>query len=86
VALTRARHAVVVFADIKRPSRFVTELDTAAYRGTVSVETAEEQPATVCPQCRAGILVPRSGRWGPFSGCSTYPLCDYKVAGSRPPM
>jgi len=29
-----------------------------------------------CPQCGAALVI-RSGKHGPFQGCSAYPACDY---------
>jgi DNA helicase-4 len=77
VALTRARHQTWVFASIQRPSGFVIELSGAEYRGEVSVEAASEVSLEFCPGCRAGVLVSRTGPYGPFVGCSTYPVCTY---------
>ncbi|HEX5825427.1 MAG TPA: type I DNA topoisomerase, partial [Candidatus Limnocylindrales bacterium] len=31
----------------------------------------------VCPQCGEGTLVGKSGKFGPFVGCSRYPDCTY---------
>jgi DNA topoisomerase-1 len=40
----------------------------------------------VCPKCGQGTLVGKSGRFGPFVGCSRYPDCDYiKKDGPPPP-
>ncbi|MBI3749972.1 MAG: type I DNA topoisomerase [Chloroflexi bacterium] len=40
----------------------------------------------VCPKCGEGTLVGRTGRFGPFVGCSRYPDCDYiKKDGPPPP-
>ena len=30
-----------------------------------------------CPQCGEGTLVGKTGRFGPFVGCSRYPDCNY---------
>jgi DNA helicase-4 len=84
VALTRARHAVTIFANAQKPSRFATELAAPQYEGPVLVETAEDQPAVICPQCQAGTVTARPGKWGLFWGCSTYPLCNYR--SSSPPQ
>ncbi len=35
-----------------------------------------EAKASACPKC-GNELVKRSGKYGPFMGCSTYPECDY---------
>ena len=43
----------------------------------------------VCPKCgeaEGGVLVSRRGRFGPFTGCSRYPECDFiKKDGPPPP-
>jgi DNA topoisomerase-1 len=40
----------------------------------------------VCPQCGEGTLVGKSGRFGPFVGCSRYPDCNFiKKDGPPPP-
>ncbi len=40
----------------------------------------------VCPQCGEGTLVGKTGRFGPFVGCSRYPDCTYiKREGPPPP-
>jgi len=52
---------------------------------------APGEPAAVeaCPKCGptdGGVLVQRRGRFGPFTGCSRYPDCDYiKKDGPPPP-
>jgi ssDNA-binding Zn-finger/Zn-ribbon topoisomerase 1 len=39
-----------------------------------------------CPQCGEGTLVGKTGRFGPFVGCSRYPDCNYiKKEGPPPP-
>ena len=43
-------------------------------------------PARSVPKCGEGTLVGKSGRFGPFLGCSRYPDCDYiKKEGPPPP-
>jgi DNA topoisomerase I len=39
----------------------------------------------VCPQCGEGTLVGKSGRFGPFVGCSRYPDCTYIRKDGPPP-
>jgi DNA helicase-4 len=80
VALTRARRGVVLVADERAPSPFVTELLTA---GQVRLKQgAGVKPVVVCPSCGEGVLRPRTGRFGLFWGCSTFPRCRHtsKVA------
>jgi DNA topoisomerase I len=39
-----------------------------------------------CPECGEGTLVGKTGRFGPFVGCSRYPDCTYiKKEGPPPP-
>jgi DNA topoisomerase-1 len=39
-----------------------------------------------CPECGEGTLVGKTGRFGPFVGCSRYPDCNYiKKEGPPPP-
>ena len=35
------------------------------------------QSVEVCPICNAGWLQTKSGKYGPFLGCSNWPVCDY---------
>ena len=32
-------------------------------------------PVQVCPVCKKGTMVQRSGPYGPFLGCTSYPAC-----------
>jgi DNA topoisomerase-1 len=38
-----------------------------------------------CPKCGTGKLASKSGRFGPFVGCSRYPDCDYIRREGPPP-
>jgi DNA topoisomerase-1 len=38
-----------------------------------------------CPKCGEGVLTSRSGRFGPFVGCSRYPDCDFIQRDGPPP-
>jgi DNA helicase-4 len=91
VALTRARRAVTLITDPHRMSPFVVELvdgggvtvdgqptGSAASPGT-GVMGPGNATATVriCPRCKKGVLVRRTGRHGPFFGCSSFPRCGY---------
>jgi DNA helicase-4 len=77
VALTRARHEVMMFAVRGHESPFVVEL---VKDGLVTVEGDAGEPVaepTVCPTCGTGTLVPRKGPYGDFLGCSTFPRCRH---------
>jgi ssDNA-binding Zn-finger/Zn-ribbon topoisomerase 1 len=32
-----------------------------------------------CPECKQGELLERSGRYGPWLGCSRFPECTYRA-------
>ena len=76
VALTRARKSVTLVTQAGRESSFVLELvrdhqlpSVDHHGGLASVQ--------VCPTCGKGTLVQKSGPYGPFVGCSTFPKCSY---------
>jgi DNA helicase-4 len=77
VALTRARRRVTLIAERGRESAFVVELID---EGSVAVVTANGHGASeprVCEPCQKGTMVIRSGKYGKFSGCSTFPACKH---------
>lgn len=69
VAMTRARRRVFLLADGGPPSFFIDEL---LKRGG----TAPDKSAP-CPICVEGKLQWRSGKNGPFYGCSNWPYCSH---------
>jgi DNA helicase IV len=74
VALTRARHGVYLLGISYSPSGFLTELveDESPRVGN----TVPLYPTT-CPRCQQGRLRIKTGRFGEFLGCSTFPTCGY---------
>jgi len=75
VALTRARREVILVTAIGQESPFIAELTDD---GLVTIEGAvDEVPPRVCPTCGKGLLVPRSGPYGDFFGCSNFPRCRF---------
>ncbi|HEL7888388.1 UvrD-helicase domain-containing protein [Stenotrophomonas maltophilia] len=74
VALTRARRSVAMFTVQGRESPFLIELMKG---GWVEVLDADGEPSTaiVCPRCRNGVMVQKSGRNGPFMSCTNFPPC-----------
>ncbi len=74
VALTRARRQVTLLTDPARMSPFVVELLKQAH---VTIDGAEPATVKLCPLCGKGTLVQRTGKWGPFLGCSTFPACTH---------
>ena len=77
VALTRARHKVVLFTRTSRISRFIPELLGAEFGGKVRYGTSTHSAAKPCPKCGVGVLREKKGKFGWFMGCSTYPGCRH---------
>ncbi|MFI8716572.1 UvrD-helicase domain-containing protein [Stenotrophomonas sp. NPDC077464] len=77
VALTRARRTVAMFTVQGKRSPFLDELvhDGAVEITSTAGEPIREQP---CPVCDGGVLVQRTGPYGEFASCSSYPRCQYK--------
>jgi DNA helicase-4 len=92
VALTRARHRVYLLVSKYLPSCFAEELEkTYGIDGTLAYPDASPssesgQPSERCPECKKGWLRQLDGKFGPFFGCSEYPICRYtrKVAAAEP--
>lgn len=82
VALTRARKAVTLFTIRGRESSFVTELLEDELLSESPLSTAA--PAIVCPTCAHGSLVPRTGPYGQFYGCSRFPACRHTQKAMPP--
>ena len=77
VALTRARRQVWIYSTISKPSRFLIEL---AKRKALEIEPIGTEPLEPCPRCKNGVLVIRTGKYGKFASCSTWPRCNHKKA------
>jgi hypothetical protein len=77
VALTRARREVVIMTRRGSESPFVEELRNDSNVEFIDEEAEEAAPTLPCEGCGDGVMVRRSGRWGEFLGCSTYPACTY---------
>lgn len=87
VVLTRARRAVTLITRPGSMSPFVVELIDS---GQITVDgqpvaspddgptaAGTAAPVRVCPGCKKGTLVHRTGPHGPFLGCSTFPRCRH---------
>lgn len=61
VALTRARHKVILFTRRERISRFIPELLLAEFRGKVRYGTAGHAAAKACPKCGGGMCARSTG-------------------------
>jgi len=82
VALTRARRSVAMFTVIGKVSEFLIEL-VEDKRLDILDRQGQPTSATVCPKCRKGFLVERHSRFGPFFGCTNYPLCKHTIHQRR---
>lgn len=82
VALTRARRAVAMFTTKGRCSTFLRELeeDGAAVITDTDGNAVQEQ---ICPACKQGVFVLRTGPYGEFESCSNFPACRYKPKSQR---
>lgn len=74
VALTRARRSVALFTVEHRVSEFVTEL-MQDHRLTPTTSDGKAASTHVCPKCKKGVMVPRSGKHGRFWACNRFPAC-----------
>lgn len=77
VALTRARRSVAMFTVKGETSSFLNELieDEALQVETASGQVIHEER---CPACKTGVIVQKTGPYGVFQSCSSYPRCEYK--------
>lgn len=73
VAEGKREWVAVVRAFYEPFAKKVGEVETTGERVKVAVESTGEQ----CPECKAGEVVIRTGRFGKFYSCSTYPTCKY---------
>ena len=74
VALTRARRQVTLITVQGQESPFVTEL---LKDNRVTIIRAPGPAPEPCPTCGKGLLIERSGKYGPFVGCSAFPRCRH---------
>jgi DNA helicase-4 len=74
VALTRAKQTVTLITIAGKESAFVFEL-VREHGLKIRDMHGEVSSAQACPECGSGFLVPRSGRFGSFLGCTNYPRC-----------
>jgi DNA topoisomerase-1 len=57
----------------------VLAVEKNAERSKVPVETTDER----CPDCKQGMLVIRSGRFGKFLSCERFPECKYTASFTK---
>lgn len=75
VGLTRAKETVTLITVNGRESPFIIEMIEEYKIPLLSLDGVSET-AKVCPKCKQGIMKAKSGKKGPFWGCSRYPKCD----------
>jgi DNA helicase-4 len=78
VALTRAKRAVLLLTVQHKESPFLLEL-VRDHGLTLHNEQGTTVDSTICPRCKAGFMVQRSGEYGAFFGCSNYPRCRHTM-------
>jgi DNA helicase-4 len=67
VALTRAKHNVLILSDYKNPSIFVRELLNGSY------EVKSDQAKKTCPKCLSGyLMIKTSKEKRQFLGCTNF--------------
>jgi DNA helicase IV len=74
VALTRARRSVTLITVRNRVSPFLVELHKDQGLSIMAANGGRSSVIT-CPTCGDGTMVPRSGKFGRFYGCSNFPKC-----------
>lgn len=77
VALTRAIRQVTLISPRDKPSPFVTELLRDNLVAVTDQDGVAKTNILVCPRCSQGTMVHRTGRYGPFLGCSRFPSCKH---------
>lgn len=64
------------FADLKAKLSALADGSTQAARAAHVQEAQKVASGAVCPWCGSPLVI-RSGKYGPFMGCSSYPKCRY---------
>lgn len=78
VALTRARHQVLLVTQRGKESAFVVELLRDKLIVSADGDGEEQTSMRVCDKCGEGLMVRRSGPYSEFLGCSRFPACTNK--------
>jgi DNA helicase-4 len=86
VALTRARKQAFLVTKQNKDSMFAVELMSDSLIEVVTLDpvNSESPPVQTCPECKKGVMVIRTGQYGPFLGCSTFPKCIKRLSLIRP--
>lgn len=71
VALTRAKVGVAMFTVTGRLSSFITEI-VKDFKIVVKDFTGAQKKIEICPECKKGQLLIKTGQYGKFLGCSNF--------------
>jgi DNA helicase-4 len=82
VALTRTRRGVAMFTARGQCSSFLSEL-VADGAVTITDTDGNAVKETICPVCKQGVVLTRTGRYGEFRSCSNFAICQYKLPEGR---
>lgn len=75
VALTRARHQVILVTQRGKESPFVVELLRDNLIALADNAGGHPASSRICDTCGEGLMVRRSGPYGEFLACSRFPAC-----------
>lgn len=78
VAMTRAKRSVLLLTIRNKESPFLTEI-VKDHNLTVYSAEGKALGATLCPECRKGLMVQRTSRYGSFFGCNRFPQCRHTM-------
>jgi DNA helicase-4 len=84
VALTRARHRVLLVTQRGKESPFVVELLRDKLIVSADGDSEGQTSLHVCDKCGEGLMVLRSGPYSEFLGCSRFPACTNKITPPEP--
>jgi DNA helicase-4 len=71
------RRSVALFTARGERSSFLHELVEEG-AAVVNDSDGEAVGEVRCPLCKEGVIVTRSGSYGEFQSCSSFPYCEYK--------
>lgn len=86
VALTRAKRQAYLVTREHKDSAFAVELIEGELVRILQSDTTEVGAADVklCPECKKGTMVLRTGRYGEFYGCARFPQCTATMDAGGP--
>ncbi|WP_157509225.1 UvrD-helicase domain-containing protein [Luteipulveratus halotolerans] len=76
VALTRTRREVLLLTRAGHESPFLLELVGTEQTPVTAADGTDATPV-ICPRCKINRVVQKTGKYGPFFGCTGFPSCRY---------